>query len=129
MLLQRPERQIQRDWMPFILAKEMSQLSMTERDYRLQEVHGVADKINEDPVFVQERLGTLKACVTNIPHKNAYDRAIYLSPEYVHDERFLLMFLRSENFDPLPAAERLWCDILKRSYVYSDLIFWFRILL
>jgi hypothetical protein len=90
-----------------ILAKEMSQLSMTQRDHGLQEVHGVADKIVEDPVFIQERLAKLRVCLANIRHKDAYDRALYQSPEYVQDETSMLMFLRSEYFDPQLAAERL----------------------
>ena len=89
------------------LAKEMTQLSVQERDQILHDVHGVADVIEETPEFVEDSLTQLDIGIANIPHKPEYDRAMYLDADYVLDRKFRIMFLRSERFDASKAAARM----------------------
>ena len=39
--------------------------------------------------------------------RDAYDHAMYLSPEYVTNRQFRLLFLRGENYDVMNAAKRM----------------------
>ena len=87
-----------------LLAKSLNQMSMEDRDKLMSEVHGVAEAPAEEPDFVQERLEQMDQCISQISEKEAYDRALYLSPEYVQDPKFRLMFLRSRDYDPEQAA-------------------------
>ena len=90
-----------------LLAKEMAQLSVCERDQILDDVHGVAGVIEETPEFVEDCLAQLETSIVNIPHKPEYDLAMCLDAEYVLDRKFRIMFLRSERFDASKAAKRM----------------------
>jgi hypothetical protein len=93
-----------------LLAKEMNELSVTERAHVLEEVHGVADVIQETPVFVSQKLAELDQEISNIrstKRRTAYERALFLSPRHVRDPSFRLMFLRAEYFDARKAATRM----------------------
>jgi hypothetical protein len=90
-----------------LLAKEMNELSVAEREHVLEEVHGVADVIQETPVFVSQQLGELDQEISNIRKRSAYERALFLSPRYVRDPKLRLMFLRAEYFDARKAAKRM----------------------
>jgi hypothetical protein len=105
-----------------ILAKEMSRLTMQERDHVLQEIHGIADAaIVETPEFVEQRLQQLDECLARIaPTKEAYSRALYQSPDYVQDRNFRLMFLRCELFHVEQAAERLVRHFDEKLKLFGD---------
>ena len=90
-----------------MLAKEMNQLSMEERDEILFDIHGVAEMINETEDFVVERLDQLEVALANIPTKPEYDRAMYMDPDYVQNRKFRLMFLRADSFHAEKAAARM----------------------
>ena len=90
-----------------LLAKEMNELSVTEREHVLEEVHGVADVIQETPVFVSQKLAELDQEISNIRKRTAYERALFLSPRHVRDPKLRLMFLRAEYFDARKAATRM----------------------
>jgi hypothetical protein len=86
--------------------EEWNQLSIEARELALEDVHCVVDKlIEEEPEFVKRRLAQMEAIISKNRKKFAYDRALFLSPSYVRDRDFALMFLRSVNFDPRKAAE------------------------
>jgi hypothetical protein len=92
-----------------MLAKEMNQLSIEEREKVLEDVHGIARVVDEPQGFVQSRLVLLERELANLPIKNkaAYDLAQALDKEYVQDDKLRLLFLRAESFDPYHAACRL----------------------
>ena len=90
-----------------LLAQELSQLSLEERERVFEDIHGVPQLIEEEPVFVDACLERMEAELCRIPSKPAYERALFLAPRRVKDRKFRLMFLRAEKFDTAKAATRL----------------------
>jgi hypothetical protein len=90
-----------------ILAKEMAALSVQERDYVIQDIHGIADEEfpEDDNNFLKQQLHQLEVCLTQIDPKPAYNRALYQAPEYVRNDQFRLLFLRGERFNVQAAAQ------------------------
>jgi hypothetical protein len=87
--------------------EEWNQLSKEARERAQEEVHCVVDKpIEEEPEFVERRVAQMEDEISKNRKKFAYDRALFLSPSYVRDRNFALMFLRSTvDFHPRKAAE------------------------
>jgi hypothetical protein len=90
-----------------LLARELNDMSMKERNAIYEEIHGVDKIVDETPEFVSLRLAALEEELQRIAKKPAYEQAERASKQYVTDRRFRLMFLRSEHFDPQKAAIRL----------------------
>jgi hypothetical protein len=90
-----------------LLAKEMSQLSVGERDQVLNEMHGVAEEPDENPESVMRALAQFEEELQAIPHREAYELAKSMSGEYVSSRKLLVMFLRAERFDVKKAALKM----------------------
>jgi hypothetical protein len=90
-----------------MLAKEMNQLSVEEREKVLEDVHGIARVVDEPEEFIEACLARLEKELTNISNKAAYDLASFMSKEYTSSKKNRLMFLRAESFDPYNAASRM----------------------
>jgi hypothetical protein len=90
-----------------MLAQEVHNLSLQERNRVYEEIHGVAEPLKEEPDFVAQRFSEFKSHLSTIRHKSAYDLALHQSPEYVNNRNFHLMFLRSTEFDAHQAAQKL----------------------
>jgi hypothetical protein len=90
-----------------MLAKEMNQLSVEEREKVLEDVHGIARVVDEPQEFIEACLTLLEKELTNIPSKVAYDLAKFRSKEYVSSQKLLMMFLRADSFDAYKAASRM----------------------
>jgi hypothetical protein len=90
-----------------MLAKEMNQLSVEEREKVLEDVHGIARVVDEPHEFIEACLALLEKELHNIPSKAAYDLASSMSEEYTCSKKLRLKFLRAESFDPYNAASRL----------------------
>jgi hypothetical protein len=116
-----------------LLAREMNQLSMAEREKIYHDIHGVAEIVDEDPEFILQCLTRLEQELSKIPNsrKEAYNKASSLSPDHVDDRKFRLKFLRAFDYDPNECAEkivsffqwklRLWgADKLGRDIRLSD---------
>jgi len=89
------------------LAQDLNALTVQQREKIYNEVHGVADIIDEKPEFVSECLTTMRKCLeSEIPptRKKAMDRAVFLRPSIRSDDKFHLMFLRARQFDSSKAA-------------------------
>jgi hypothetical protein len=93
-----------------LIAKEMDQLSVKERNRVYEDVHGVSDPTEETPEIISSKLEDFTVKVGLIGNKPAYDLALQLNADYVHDKKRLLMFLRADNFDAAKASLRytLW---------------------
>jgi hypothetical protein len=89
-----------------VLAQEVNNLSLQERNRVYEEVHGVAEPLEEDPELVAQRLCEFDLQLSTIRNKKAYDFALQQSPEYVNDRKFRLMFLRSTELDANEAAQK-----------------------
>jgi hypothetical protein len=89
-----------------IRLEELNQLSNEARVRAQEEVHCVVDDLlEEEPEFVERRMAQMEKDIGKHRKKFAYDRALFLSPSYVRDRDFSLMFLRSTDFHPRKAAE------------------------
>ena len=80
----------------------------------MQEIHGVAQYPPEEysKEKLQESLTLLSEALASIKDKPAYDEAQRIAsedgtPTFVNDEAFRLKFLRTEQFRPQKAAERM----------------------
>jgi hypothetical protein len=90
-----------------VLAQEVHNLSLQERNRVYEEVHGVAGHLEEDPEVIAQRLSEFDWHLSTIRNKPAYDFALQQSPQYVNDRNFRLSFLRSTEFDAPKAAQKL----------------------
>jgi hypothetical protein len=93
-----------------MLAKEMNQLSVEEREKVLEDIHGIARVVDEPYDFVKNNLVLLEEELSKATHdhnKAAYDLAKLQSKEYVSSEKLRIMFLRAESFDAYNAASRM----------------------
>ena len=90
-----------------LLAKELSQLSMEQRELVMEEVHCLPKAINESPEFVEESLRHLEEEILKIRKRSAYEKALFISPDHIRDRDFRLMFLISVFFVPRKAARRM----------------------
>jgi hypothetical protein len=91
-----------------LVASELNQLSAKERQTVLEDVHGVSQNMSqESPEAIHALLGQLHHEISKRRYKTFYDKAVFLCPQYVHHPKFLLMFLRSENYNVKLAANRL----------------------
>ena len=118
-----------------LLAHELNQLSVTERDQLNEEIHGVLDQSqNETPELLKtslEQMAFELASIPASPSNEAYRASLRFPKSYVHTDDFHLIFLRCDFFDAKSAAERLqyyleqihWCfgdKVLQRTIRLSD---------
>jgi len=91
-----------------MMAREMEQLSLRERQLVYEDIHGVADEIDETPGFLKSSLEELESDLEILnKDRAAYDHAMFLNPDFCTSRAFRLMFLRSEKFDTFAAARKI----------------------
>jgi hypothetical protein len=92
-----------------VLANDLSQLSVDERERVYHDIHGVSEYCVEETVdLLAQSLEQLETEISNLGgKKQAYDLARRQDPNYVTNEEFCLKFLRAEAFDSRPAAVRI----------------------
>ena len=101
-----------------LLAKELSQMSVKERNNTNDEIHGVANPVwDESPEIISQSLFHLNIEIEKLrlvygggssSSSSAYQQAVAQDPTYANNDDFRLMFLRAEGFDqPARAAERI----------------------
>ena len=96
-----------------VLANDMAELSVTERQTIVEEIDGLAEKVmDETPEYVEECLKQLKTKLEEMRKGTssdlaAYDLAMSANPTYVKNKEFRLMFLRAERGDANKAAVRM----------------------
>jgi hypothetical protein len=96
-----------------VLVHELNELSLHDREAFYEEIHGahaktVAEK--EQPDKIAAALNKMQNELENIPDrdKRAYTMAIQQEDgRYVRHTKFLLKFLRAENYDSQKAAGRM----------------------
>ena len=89
------------------VAKALITLSTNEREKVLEEIHGVVteDKLIENEHFISQMLNKMKE--QKMTNNIAYKTATKMSPTFVQDPIFRLMFLRSEEYNVKAACQRL----------------------
>ena len=91
------------------IVQELNELSVHERNQIYEEVHAIAT-IQKEPTGpeLDQLVSKMQTRVSSIRRKRtAYDKAAFIRPDFVNDRAFQLRFLRSENFDPHKAAQKL----------------------
>jgi hypothetical protein len=115
-----------------LLAKELNSLSLEDREFALEELHGVINKkqnivteIESHPDRVEQALQQLQNEIDSIENKPIYDYAIHtLNSQYVIDKQFRKKFLRVEKYDTKKAAIRLlkWFEHVYEIYQTDDVL-------
>ena len=90
-----------------LLAKELNEMSIQEREQMYEEIHGVDEEFPETPESVAKSLAELDIELNQIKKKPAYDLALHLAEDYVTSRKFRLMFLRADRFQTKNAARRI----------------------
>jgi hypothetical protein len=95
-----------------LVAQELTKLSLTEREKVLNDLHAIPEDVTREPpwdVQSQRLLELQQALDHRLPASSlvAYHKALQKDPIYVQDKPFRLMFLRTDDWDPDKAAERL----------------------
>ena len=91
--------------MDIAIAQALNSMSMNERQQALHDLHGVSDVPEEDPKVLRAKLDQLEVELSKIPDKRAYYMAKAISPAYVCDPDFRMLFLRSDEMKPKEACE------------------------
>lgn len=102
-----PRDAMNSDLIDSITAKEMSKLSIQDRENAYMDVHGVPDTVKETPEFVDRGLDQMEREINLINKRDAYDLAESIDPEYTKNRDFRLAFLRTDLFDSRLAALRI----------------------
>jgi hypothetical protein len=92
-----------------LIAKELTQLSIQERNEVLHDLHCVSGIVEETSSFLNEHLDLLENEISKIPKESklAYEHAQSVFPAFVQDQAFRLMFLRAVRFEAPEAAWRI----------------------
>ncbi|KAL3904854.1 MAG: hypothetical protein SGILL_009908 [Bacillariaceae sp.] len=93
-----------------VIAQQLSQLSMQEREKVYFDLHGVRDEFPETPMMLYEAMENMKQHLQDMMTQGAapaYEQAMQQNPFYCHKPGFLTKFLRAESLDPSLAAVRM----------------------
>jgi hypothetical protein len=102
-----PQEATNLDYIDAVIAKQMSQLSVQDREKAYMDVHGVSDLVEETPEMVEGGLVQLESEILLLKDRAAYDLAESMDPSYTRNRDFRLAFLRTELFDSQKAALRI----------------------
>jgi hypothetical protein len=96
-----------------LVAQALSKLSLSERQKALYDLHAVMnmdDLRQPSPEIQRSLLQQVQRIIREeLPHsdKEIYEQALQMDSSYVHDDQFVLKFLRTDGWDPKLAAVRL----------------------
>jgi hypothetical protein len=90
-----------------VLAEDLNNMTMHERERVYYDLHGVSAAIEETPELVECRLVELDNEIRNTGSRNAYSIAEAQTVKYVSNPKLRLKFLRASLFDVKSAASRL----------------------
>ena len=104
------------------LAKEMTELSVKEREQVLEDIHGVAPDREETPEFTSSALTQFDIELHRIPKtkKKSLEKAFFLRPSLAMDTKFKLMFLRADQYEPKKAAYRMVAYFKNKHTLFGD---------
>ncbi|CAJ1946780.1 unnamed protein product [Cylindrotheca closterium] len=120
------------DEMTVLVANEMNKLTFQEREVVYEDLHGVSRPGKECHETLAQTIADTRNEIASIRLKAAHNKAVFLNPEYVNSENFILMFLRACKFDPKKTAikivdhfkyklELFGYDNLGKEITYEDL--------
>ena len=92
------------------LATDLAQMTVDQRNFVLEDIHGVHTFNEEDPKYIDECIEQVYKEIQKIPNssRTAYNKANFLAPTKVSKNRkFNVMFLRASSYDTRQAAKRI----------------------
>jgi hypothetical protein len=90
-----------------ILAADLNNMTMHERERVFYDLHGVSCAVEETPELIERRLAELDTEIRNTQSRNAYSIAEAQSGKFVSNHILRLKFLRASSFNVKDAAVRL----------------------
>jgi len=104
------------------LAADMNALSFAERQVLEEDIHGVADKIEETPEFIAKKVEEMVEAMAklNTRQQQALDRAVFLRPSLAEGVNFHLIFLRARRFRPVDAAKLMGAYFQGKRDLFGD---------
>jgi len=97
--------------MSSLVAAELNKLTFQERETVYEELHAIAatqyqNQLSDDEMqkLINQTRGHIATLRRN---KQAYNRAVFLNPEYVDSDEFLSLFVIGEKLQPLNAAKKV----------------------
>ncbi|CAJ1938432.1 unnamed protein product [Cylindrotheca closterium] len=90
-----------------LIAKQMMELSMKDREKVYMDVHGVRQGPTETEEAIEKGLDSMHREIDKLKDKRAYDLALSMNSEYVENRSFQLAFLRADSFDAKKGALRI----------------------
>lgn len=95
--------------MDALVAQQMAELSLGEREKVYYDIHGVSDQVEETAELIEEKLQEFDEQLRQLETSSqaaAYRQAKSLDPTYVNDPHLRLSFLRADLFQASEAAAR-----------------------
>jgi hypothetical protein len=77
-----PQEATNADYIDSVIAKQMSRLSVQDREKAYMDVHGVSDLVEETPAMVEGGLVQLESEILLLKDRAAYDLAESMDPTY-----------------------------------------------
>ena len=102
-----PEHPLTLENVDAFIAKEMTRLSIAQREQIYYDVHGIAAETAATPAVICESLERLEIEILLVEEKTAYDMAMSMDEKYAMDRSLRIRFLRADCFDAKKAALRL----------------------
>jgi hypothetical protein len=105
-----------------LIASELNKMTLKEREEVMFDVHGISEVIEEVPDMVARKFDELASILAKKRLKKkaaAYNLAVSMSPDYVHNRKFLLMFLRADRFHAKKAAGRVITHFQKKLELFG----------
>lgn len=99
------------DEMAYLVAAELNKLSFQERETVYEDVHAIATSNYQNLISdedMQRLINETREHIATIRRsKQAYNRAVFLNPEYVDSDEFLSLFVVEQKFQSLNAAKKV----------------------
>mmetsp|Transcript_36616 Transcript_36616/g.88744 ORF Transcript_36616/g.88744 Transcript_36616/m.88744 type:complete len:336 (-) Transcript_36616:842-1849(-) len=93
--------------MTVLVANEMNKLTFQEREVVYEDLHGVSRPEKESKATLDKAITDTRNEIASVRLRAAYNKAVFLNPDYVNSDNFILMFLRSSKFDPKTTASKI----------------------
>ncbi|KAL3934792.1 MAG: hypothetical protein SGBAC_009560 [Bacillariaceae sp.] len=95
------------DHVDSMIAQQMSNMTVQDREQAYLDVHGISPVVEETPELISTKLMEMENHIRKQRRREAYDIAESMNPQYVQNPEFRLMFLRADLFNAQNAAIRV----------------------
>ena len=104
-----------------LLAAEMNKLSVQERSRALEDVHCVAEELQETPEMIERALREFDQVVQTVgTNDRIYTIALNQNRSYVEDPSFRLKFLRANTFDVRKSVDHMMSFLSQKALYFGE---------